>query len=69
MIFSYLTDTKCYFVDNTNKKISETYYKWLANCKFIKEYDKPNNEEIRDIELENEFKKVKKEILIRVKGV
>lgn len=69
MIFSYLTDTKCYFVDNTNKKISETYYKWLANCKFIKEYDKPNNEEIRDIELENEFKKMKKEILIRVKGV
>lgn len=68
MIFSYLTDTSCYFVDNTNKKLSETYYKWLSNCDFVKEYNKVNNEKIRDVNLEDEFKKMRQEILIKVKG-
>lgn len=31
MIFAYLTNTKCVFIDNSNKKISETYNLWLKD--------------------------------------
>lgn len=37
MIFCYLTNTKCYFIDNNNKKISETYKLWLKDNENIKE--------------------------------
>ena len=65
MIFSYLTNTTCYFVDNTNKKLSETYYKWLSNCNFITEYENKKEVNENNVNLEDEFKKMKKEILMR----
>ena len=39
MIFSYLTNTKCYFIDNSNKKISGTYNLWLKDSKLINKLD------------------------------
>ena len=62
MIFSYLVGTKCYFIDNTNKKLSETYKKWLANVDYIHEYGKYKNEKL-EINLEKEFDDMKKEII------
>ena len=39
MIFCYLTNTKCFFIDNSNKKISGVYAEWLTSVKTIKDYD------------------------------
>ena len=46
MIFAYLTDTPCYFFDNSNKKISETYKTWLTKCKNIHEVKNFKYEEV-----------------------
>ncbi len=67
MIFAYLVDTNCYFIDNTNKKLSETYKKWLSNVSYIKEYDVKKGNSTRDINLEKEFEKLRKEIIKGVK--
>ena len=64
MIFAYLTDTKCFFIDNTNKKISETYKRWLNNVENIEEYGIKFNKESKDkIDLDFEFANMKNEIL------
>ena len=63
MIFSYLVGTKCYFIDNTNKKISETYKRWLSNIEYIKEYNNGKFVTNKDINLKNEFEKMKREII------
>lgn len=63
MIFAYLVKTRCYFIDNTNKKISETYKKWLSNIEYIKEYSEEPKECNKELDLENAFVKMKKEII------
>lgn len=35
MIFAYITNTPCIVFDNSNKKISSTYFTWLKNQNFI----------------------------------
>lgn len=40
MIFCYLTETPCLFIDNTNKKISGVYNLWIKEkCDYIKEIE------------------------------
>lgn len=63
MIFAYLMETRCYFIDNTNKKISETYKRWLSNTKFIKEYNKEEKEYNKELNLVKIFDNMKKEII------
>lgn len=63
MIFSYLVGTKCYFIDNTNKKISGTYKKWLPNIEYIREYNSEKLENKQNVDLKKEFEKMKKEIM------
>ena len=63
IIFDYLVGTKCYFIDNTNKKISETYKKWLSNIEYIKEYKFEKKDCNNELDLEGIFKKMKKEII------
>ena len=63
MIFAYLVGTRCYFVDNTNKKISETYKKWLSNIEYIKEYNVEQKECNKELNLDKAFGKMKKEII------
>ena len=71
MIFSYITNTECGFIDNSNKKISETYKMWLQGCNSIyqitdlNEIEIGKNKNINDVDLSNsklneEFIKLKK---------
>ncbi len=44
MIFCYMTDTPCLFLDNSNKKVSGVF-EWLRDCSFIRPLDLINLEE------------------------
>lgn len=72
LIFSYLTDTPCFFFDNSNNKISQTYKTWLLNDKNIIELDKKNymldfdkkiDKTVKQCNLDMEFDKLEKTIL------
>ena len=71
MIFSFLTKTKCYYLDNSNHKISQTKKTWLANEENIIELDKETiiNNEVKKFNydvyavLKNEFDEMRKEII------
>ena len=70
MIFSYLVNTKCFFIDNSNKKISETYNQWLVNSIFINPltgYSENKESEIKKTDYSEEkikktFEKLKEDI-------
>ena len=72
MIFSIITNTPCIAFDNSNKKISSTYYTWLKNYPLVKFLDSYNKEDIlsyvehfcntnyqkENISFKNEFEKL-----------
>lgn len=79
MIFSFLTNTRCYFIDNSNNKISQTKKTWLSKSNNIIEIK--NKEDIRCIvnkkekngeeillNLNNEFEKMKNIIISYYRG-
>jgi len=75
MIFSYLVNTKCFFIDNSNKKLSETYKQWLSKCPNIDlatndNIDRINENIIDDTSKElinNEFINLKTKIMVLYK--
>ncbi len=71
MIFAFLTNTKCYFIDNSNHKISETKKTWLPQTNNIiqiksrEDIKKITKEKLNEknevyLNLQNEFEKMKK---------
>lgn len=59
MIFCYLTDTECIYIDNSNKKISNTHKLWLSDSKQIKSFDNNINKKNTDIKSKyDELKKI-----------
>ena len=46
MIFALITKTPCIAFDNSNQKISSTYYTWLKDVPYIKFIDKYDEEKI-----------------------
>lgn len=49
MIFCYITKTPAIVFDNSYKKVSETYYTWLADCDYIHFMDNYNDIKLMDI--------------------
>lgn len=39
MLFAYITQTPCLFVDNLSKKVSQVYDTWLTDCNYVKMFD------------------------------
>lgn len=48
VIFCVITNTPCIAIDNSNKKISGTFNKWLKNVNFVKMIPEFNKEQIID---------------------
>ena len=77
MIFAYLTNTKCIFIDNSNKKISNTYNTWIKDNNNIAELSNIENaikaikvNTLKDINnLDKEFDKFSNEIKLKLKEV